>query len=366
MIIQMKICIQLLLISIFVISTYSCGLCGSQSKLHGITRIEEPEDRDKRLVSVIITIRDSSSYDNLFTKVPQKPKEGKIVVYSVSHDAIPRIFQRLKGEPSTEEVLETMISEIRSLNPDCVVFNFECSSGYSHKSFRNSQQTLEFVKYLLDNKHMIMFGDFSLKALINEWKEDLLGPNPFYDIGETSGKMKLFFDPQDLITSPSKQLEMVGTLSRGELEIATMGGTIVFGYDNQKSKNDIYDFKVLTITDIDKREYYDRSYQINLKRGTLGHAMLKYKSGGIIIVSAGHWIQLQNIDLDETKFKKVVEDYGGDIQKEYDEINSSSEPFFEKRKKYREVASKIIQSNSPSNYQSKEETVSNIDQKTEL
>ncbi len=32
-----------------------------------------------------------------------------------------------------------------------------------------------------------MFSDFSLKALIKNWKEDCLGPNPFSRIGVTSG-----------------------------------------------------------------------------------------------------------------------------------------------------------------------------------
>ena len=30
---------------------------------------------------------------------------------------------------------------------------------------------------------MAMFSDFSLKALINEWNPDMLGPNPFRNIG---------------------------------------------------------------------------------------------------------------------------------------------------------------------------------------
>ncbi len=36
-----------------------------------------------------------------------------------------------------------------------------------------------FVKMILDKGHMAMFSDFSLKTLISEWKENLLGPNPF-------------------------------------------------------------------------------------------------------------------------------------------------------------------------------------------
>jgi hypothetical protein len=31
---------------------------------------------------------------------------------------------------------------------------------------------------------MVMCSDFSLKALIGNWNENLLGPNPFIKIGE--------------------------------------------------------------------------------------------------------------------------------------------------------------------------------------
>lgn len=39
---------------------------------------------------------------------------------------------------------------------------------------------------ILDRKHMAMFSDFSLKALIRDWDSEYLGPNPFKKIGETS------------------------------------------------------------------------------------------------------------------------------------------------------------------------------------
>jgi len=37
----------------------------------------------------------------------------------------------------------------------------------------------------LDDGHMAMFSDFSLKALIKEWDSALLGSNPFEQIGQT-------------------------------------------------------------------------------------------------------------------------------------------------------------------------------------
>ena len=40
-----------------------------------------------------------------------------------------------------------------------------------------------FTRMILDKGHMAMFSDFSLKALINEWSERELGPNPFKKVG---------------------------------------------------------------------------------------------------------------------------------------------------------------------------------------
>ena len=41
-----------------------------------------------------------------------------------------------------------------------------------------------------------MFSDFSLKALIHEWNEEYLGPNPFVKIGDVSETVELHFDPE--------------------------------------------------------------------------------------------------------------------------------------------------------------------------
>lgn len=76
-----------------------------------------------------------------------------------------------------------MIKHIKSLDPDCVVFNWECSSGYSSQSFNEgSKNVLTFAKAMIDRGHMVMFSDFSLKALIAQWDQKTLGPNPFVKV----------------------------------------------------------------------------------------------------------------------------------------------------------------------------------------
>jgi hypothetical protein len=46
---------------------------------------------------------------------------------------------------------------------------------------------MKFLKIILDRGHMAMFSDFSLKALIAQWKAEVLGPNPFKQVGGHSG-----------------------------------------------------------------------------------------------------------------------------------------------------------------------------------
>ena len=72
------------------------------------------------------------------------------------------------------------MEHIKKIHPDCVVFNWECCGSYSGQSFiEGKDKVFKFLKIVLDKGHMVMFSDFSLKALINDWDSSLLGPNPF-------------------------------------------------------------------------------------------------------------------------------------------------------------------------------------------
>jgi len=46
---------------------------------------------------------------------------------------------------------------------------------------------------------MVMFSDFSLKALIKQWDNKVLGPNPFVKVSEYGGNFTLEFNSKDLI-----------------------------------------------------------------------------------------------------------------------------------------------------------------------
>ena len=87
-----------------------------------------------------------------------------------------------------------MIEFINSVDPDCVVFNWECCSFYADKKFGEGNDTIfELLELVIQKGYMAMFSDFSLKALIAQWREKSLGPNPFSNFSEHSSNFTLNF-----------------------------------------------------------------------------------------------------------------------------------------------------------------------------
>merc|ERR1719195_2251256 len=66
------------------------------------------------------------------------------------------------------QLIRKLHDELVEIDPECVVFNYECCSCYSEKGFKQAG-TVEFIKAILDKGFMVMCSDFSLKALIKEW-----------------------------------------------------------------------------------------------------------------------------------------------------------------------------------------------------
>ena len=65
--------------------------------------------------------------------------------------------------------------------------------------------------------------------------------------------------------------------------------------NSKRQTTDIYDLKVLTIASSIKADEKS-TCKIGDKKGAAGHVLLTYKSGGNLLVSMGHWIELMKID----------------------------------------------------------------------
>ena len=74
--------------------------------------------------------------------------------------------QAFDGNYKTD-VDKRLIESIKGIDSDCVVFNWECCSGYNNgTNLEGTDNLFKFIKKMIDRGHMCMFSDFSLMALI--------------------------------------------------------------------------------------------------------------------------------------------------------------------------------------------------------
>eukprot|EP00658_Telonema_sp_P-2_P081548 TRINITY_DN838_c0_g1_i5.p1 TRINITY_DN838_c0_g1~~TRINITY_DN838_c0_g1_i5.p1 ORF type:complete len:261 (+),score=68.46 TRINITY_DN838_c0_g1_i5:591-1373(+) len=208
--------------------------------------------------------------------------------------------------------------DLLEVEASALVVNWECCGGCSDSGYGNDgDKTLELMERVIARGSMVMASDFSLKALIGAWRVDLLGPNPFVKIGEFDNKFTLQFDSDTLKNCASAQLQKVGELcSEGHAESHALGGTIAYTVDSAKGDNSAYKLEVLTVaTDmagVDLETLTDNtSCKAGGHVGAAGHVMLTYPTGGQLLTSCGHWIELSKLDVSlEDLFKAAGNQYG--------------------------------------------------------
>ena len=80
-------------------------------------------------------MKNGGTYDALFTSIQQESQEGtKVLVYTAPSSYITKFIAAFEGKPE-DDTLKQMMEYIAELDADCVVFNWECSSGYSDENF---------------------------------------------------------------------------------------------------------------------------------------------------------------------------------------------------------------------------------------
>ncbi len=359
-----------------------------------IKKIKTEDDENLHVVSVIITICSGHSYDNLFREVPQKAPEGRVALFEINENSIPYFIDKFnKKEFDSDfstinhnfvEKINEIFDYIDQIEPECVLFNYECCSNCGEFKFLREEETNTLIDIVIQRKSNFMFSDFSVKSLLRNWDQSLFGKNPFKEIGSCSSYFKLKFDAETLKKCDSPQLQIVGTLCEdGKCKISVMSHTIVFGVDKEKIDNEKYDLKVLTIIDNikdfmfdieenqnyciqksktlkkeikDQNEEIKRFYvDLNEKKGCVGHAILTFKSGGKMILSAGHWIELSQLDVKLENLEKVSQNvYKNKYDNEILSIKDSNDMSLEEKKaKVSALASKFIQQSSTNNYSKK-------------
>jgi len=275
-------------------------------------------------VMALLTIRFSAPFH-------KKTPDGRVSVFLINNGSLNAIKQAMEGQKSDNATIDELAKDIQKVNPQSVVFNWECCSDCSSNTFgRYNDDVMIMAKFLLDRKHMVMFSDFSLKALIAQWQPDKLGPNPFCQIGTFSESMDLRFKAGVLKECPSAQLAKVGQLcENGEATVHALGGTIMYTVNKEAmapSFTNAYKLEILTIavrcgTDAIPQ---DKHCSVFAYSGAAGHVLLRYPSGGLLLTSSGHWIELVRLDVTEEGLLKEAErQYGTSRAKEmYSEMQT--------------------------------------------
>lgn len=295
---------------------------------------------DDKLVGVVVTIFSGTSYDGMFREVEPTTVPGeRISTYSIGCVDVKLLHDYLVAAMPVPEAWTSLIEDLQSVRPDSVIFNWECCSVVDDNGFpacfeaharTSDSMTMSFIWLLLSRGFTAMCSDFSLKALIGEWSEEHLGPNPFLKVGETSGQVKLEFQPSDLQNEEvPQQLQVVGQLcsDRGSAIVETLGGTIVYTVNPERAATDLYTLKVLTVVSdmaIPERLQCTVGDGDAVKRGAAAHVTLTYaQSGGQLVTSMAHWIELTKIDTSlEAVMRCAAQEFGeGEVDSIYQEMN---------------------------------------------
>jgi hypothetical protein len=295
-----------------------------------------------KLVGVMVTISQGSSYDANFREVEPMTVPGeRISTYLLQCCEVQQFHDYLNGThsvPVAPAAWSQLLDDIRRVPADSVTFNWECCSLCSDEGFppcvarpgssrvRHGMQsvtrvpsaTMQLAGLAVQQGFTVMFSDFSLKALLAEWSEDQLGPNPFMKLQthSCSHQFVLDFLPSELQDEEvPQQLQVVGELcsGQGRAVVAAMGNTIVYTLNPHRVATQRYEVKVLTVVsdiagcpDVPEAVKCSVGSGSDEKRGAAGHVTLTYESGGQLVTSMGHWIELTRLNTSEEAVMEVA------------------------------------------------------------
>merc|ERR1712070_782154 len=150
------------------------------------------ENVDDKLVGVVVTIFEGSSYDEMFREIKPTTVLGeRISTYAMGCRDVKLLHDYLSAAapmPEGESAWRSLVEDVQQVPADSVVFNWECCSGCGDHQFpcalpchgagrRRSRaeaasSTMPFMALVLRRGHTVMCSDFSLKSLIFEWSEE--------------------------------------------------------------------------------------------------------------------------------------------------------------------------------------------------
>mmetsp|Transcript_1561 Transcript_1561/g.1660 ORF Transcript_1561/g.1660 Transcript_1561/m.1660 type:complete len:372 (-) Transcript_1561:86-1201(-) len=335
---------------------------------------EDMEQVQERLVGVIVTIFAGPSYDENFREVrPETVPGEKVSTFSANLLAVNKLQDYLSGQQRPPPgIWAQLVEDIGSVSADSVTFNWECCGACGDQGFcktrsrssRSSRSsltspTMHFIAFALQRGFSVMCSDFSLKALVADWSEELLGPNPFVRLpGSCDCQFQLEFFPEHLKHEDvPQQLQVVGELCMqdGKAVVSALGDTILYTLNPRRETTDRYQVKVLTVvtqwrgSDVAEAMKCEVEQGDMKKRGVAGHVALSYPSGGQLVTSMGHWIELTRINTSiESMMQVAARNFGEqELSKQRAELSSARNDV-ERQRCVQKLSKEMIQKSVPS------------------
>jgi hypothetical protein len=305
----------------------------------------EKNNNTNDITGIIICITEGDTYDNAYRKVNQKETDN-IVSYIIKFDQVENFYNELIKDTESENINYNEIKKnIKLINSNNIMIYFECCSCLEQIDFKFPNKCIELIEYFIFNiKCLILCADFSLKCLINDWDENKFGKNPFvvpYDVIST-GKLEIDFDKHKFLNSNLRQLKVIAQLVDenkiiGNIMLNVMESTISYKINNLSS--DKYDIDILSmvkdyvscedcfnsnkrqkLSNTENEDKFNYDFDKNV-----GQAIIKFKEGGKILISNGHFSELCKINYTEESLRKLIlNEWGGEYYEKYiHDINSS-------------------------------------------
>jgi len=291
------------------------------------------------------------------------------VVYKITPECENYILNRFEEKtiddiPENDlDLLNELFDDITLVEPDSVVLNYECChscrDGSSYK-FPNPNITFRLTKFMIDRSSMVMFTHFSIMSLVNSWDSTLLGTAPFVSIGNGSGNLVLHFSPAVINACPSAQLQRVGELC--EKGTCSVNGYTCYSVDQSKiGIHQDYTIEVLTVITnqvgtINSSLDNNVKWSIDGHSGIPCHTILRYPSGGILLASNAHWLDLSNLDVSAEKMLQLAEQTYSSVELETMKSDIMSKTGEERKKEVSKYAKKYVTESVPCKYSDKKKS----------
>ncbi|PRP87540.1 hypothetical protein PROFUN_00751 [Planoprotostelium fungivorum] len=288
----------------------------------GASRLwEDPaEDKTKPLMAVIVTISSGNSYDQLFQQQKQTPPEGgRVSLWSLplNRKNMEDLRTSLDDQQNIPASLRELFDDLQQVPSSFAVFNFESVDVAWNK---------DLVLKLTDWPSPRPADSSTM------WDPKIMGICPFKQVSKYSSNCELRFSSGILRECPSAQLVTVGQLCEGgEAHVHAMGGTIAYAPlkgVNLTAAPTLQILTVLTKANGCKPNITSDDCELATIREHKGYRVETvsagpyYHTGGNLLLSLCHWVELSHLSTtEEDVFKAFAANQGAAYVQERDTVS---------------------------------------------